>query len=110
MSESLPGDNDFDDAWEHWLMEVGIDLAEEIEDSIEATRYRMDMDDGTHAQWREDQLGVLLVLEEDEVRDLVTAIDGSKTGNIEDWVLVAGWTQHFISFLRHCLSQKDYDE
>jgi len=100
----------FEEVWREWLEDTGFDLADEIEETLENSKFLMDMDDGTHAQWRGDHLGVLILLHKDEVRRLVYATQGQANGgSIEDWLALSSWTLAFTSFLEQCLLLEEPD-
>lgn len=102
--------SDFEVVWDDWLEAVGVDIDCEIEENLERSQFMLDMDDGTHAQWRESQLGVLLMLDRDEVEQLVLARDAAENGRIEGWLVITSWMMGFTAFLDQCLSlQEDRD-
>jgi hypothetical protein len=97
-------DADFEDVWDDWLEAVGVDIDCEIEENFERSQYMLDMDDGTHAQWRESQLGVLLILSREEVEQLVLARALARQGEIEGWITMTSWVMGFTTFLDQCLT------
>ena len=100
----------FERVWEDWLNGTGLDLADEIKETLENSKFLMDMDDGTHAQWRGDHLGILVMMHKDEVRRLVQATQGQMNGgSVEDWLALSSWTLAFTSFLEQCLSLEEPD-
>ena len=115
---SLPNDDkrlvnvssDFDSVWYDWLEVVGVEIDCEIEEELERSRFMLDMDDGTHAQWRESHLGVLLMLTKEEVEDLVVARHLSNSGDIEGWVTLTTWVMGFTSFLDQCLLGRNREQ
>jgi len=100
---SVDVDSDFEDIWYEWLEAVGVDIDCEIEENFERSQYMLDMDDGTHAQWRESQLGVLLVLTREEVESLVLARQKAKDNDINSWLTLTSWVMGFTTFLDQCL-------
>lgn len=96
-------DSNFEDIWYDWLESVGVDIDCEIEENFERSQYMLDMDDGTHAQWRESQLGVLLVLTREEVEALVLARQKAKDNDINSWLTLTSWVMGFTTFLDQCL-------
>ncbi len=103
-SERLVDVDNFDDVWNDWLEAVGVDIDCEIEENFERSQFMLDMDDGTHAQWRESQLGVLLILSREEVEELVLARALAKQGEIEGWIAMTSWVMGFTTFLDQCLT------
>ena len=103
-SERLANVDNFDDVWNDWLEAVGVDIDCEIEENFERSQFMLDMDDGTHAQWRESQLGVLLILSREEVEELVLARALAKQGEIEGWITMTSWVMGFTTFLDQCLT------
>ena len=100
----------FERVWEDWLNGTGLDLEGEIEETLENSKFLMDMDDGTHAQWRGNHLGVLIMMHKDEVRRLVQATQGQMNGgSVEDWLALSSWTLAFTAFLEQCLSLEEPD-
>lgn len=100
---SVDVDSDFEDIWYDWLEAVGVDIDCEIEENFERSQYMLDMDDGTHAQWRGSQLGVLLVLTREEVESLVLARQKAKDNDIHSWLTLTSWVMGFTTFLDQCL-------
>jgi len=99
----------FERIWEDWLNGTGLDLEGEIEETLENSKFLMDMDDGTHAQWRDGQLGVLILLSREEVEILVNATHRGQGIAVEDWLMVSSWTLAFTSFLERCLLLEEPD-
>ena len=96
--------DNFEDIWDDWLEAVGVDIDCEVEENFERSQFMLDMDDGTHAQWRESQLGVLLILSREEVEELVFARALAKQGEIEGWITMTSWVMGFTTFLDQCLT------
>lgn len=107
----VPEDSErFETIWEDWLDGTGLDLEGEIEESLENSKFLMDMDDGTHAQWRGDHLGVLIMLRREDVEKLVEANHGQMNGgSVEDWLALSSWTMAFTDFLEQCLFLEEPD-
>jgi hypothetical protein len=107
----VPEDSErFETIWEDWLDGTGLDLEGEIEESLENSKFLMDMDDGTHAQWRGDHLGVLIMLRREDVEKLVEANHGQMHGgSVEDWLALSSWTMAFTEFLEQCLFLEEPD-
>lgn len=103
--------SDFDATWQDWLENVGVDIDIEVEENLERYRFMLDMDDGTHAQWRGGQLGVLLLMDEEEVHALVDARRrATSESDLEAWVMVCSWAMGFTLFLDQCLEMKNLME
>lgn len=96
--------DNFEDIWDDWLEAVGVDIDCEVEENFERSQFMLDMDDGTHAQWRGSQLGVLLILSREEVEELVLARALAKQGEIEGWITMTSWVMGFTTFLDQCLT------
>lgn len=102
--ERLVDVDNFEDIWDDWLEAVGVDIDCEVEENFERSQFMLDMDDGTHAQWRGSQLGVLLILSREEVEELVFARALAKQGEIDGWIAMTSWVMGFTTFLDQCLT------
>jgi len=72
----MPGDE-----WDAFLAEHGEDINTAVAESFAKNAHLFDIDDGTHAAWHGDRLGILLVLTEEEVETLAS----------EEWRLKEGF-------------------
>ena len=99
--------NDFEDIWNDWLETIGVDIDCEVEENFERSQFMLDMDDGTHAQWRESQLGVLLLFSREEVEELVVARARARDADIEGWMTLTSWVMGFTNFLDQCLIHQE---
>ena len=63
------------DEWETFLTEHGDDITSTVHDNMRREANLFDIEDGTHAGWCGDRLGILVVLTEEEAEGLVS----------EDW-------------------------
>jgi hypothetical protein len=100
-------DEQFEDTWADWMVEEGLDLEDSIQHELLANRHLMDMNDGTHGTWVDNALGVLVVFEDDEVRQLLNAWQESRDGNIMSLSSIMQWLQHFSLFLQDCVDSHD---
>jgi hypothetical protein len=100
-------DEQFEDTWADWMVEEGLDLEDSIQHELLASRHLMDMNDGTHGTWVDNALGVLVVFEDDEVRQLLNAWQESRDGNILSLSSIMQWLQHFSLFLQDCVDARD---
>ena len=58
--------------WETFLAEHGDDITATVRESFSQNTHLFDIDDGTHAAWHKDRLGILIVFTEDEAEHLAT--------------------------------------
>ena len=72
------------DEWEMFLAEHGDDITETVHGNMRRDVNLFDIEDGTHAGWCKDRLGVLIVLTEEEAEGLVS----------EDWRVQQGYSVH----------------
>ena len=100
-------DDKFEDDWANWMAEEGLELEDSIHHELLANRHLMDMNDGTHGTWVDNALGVLVVFEEEEVKELLDAWEESRDGNLMSLTCVMQWLQHFSSFLQDCVDAHD---
>ena len=64
-------DDQFEDQWAEWMAIEGLDIELEVADEIRSNITKLDMLDGTHGQWHDESLGVLIVFDSDEARNIV---------------------------------------
>ena len=64
------------------------------------------MRDGTHAQWMNDDLGVLLTFSNNEVSELLDAWDEAQDGNLIALTSLMNWLSGFSDFLASCIRAK----
>ena len=100
-------DEQFENSWADWMCEQGLDIEDEVRSSLLATRHLMDINDGTHGQWFDGSLGVLMVFEDVEIRELLDAWEQSREGNIMSLSSIMQWLQHLSLFLQECLDSHD---
>ena len=73
-----------DNAWDLFLAEHAEDIQTSITENLVKNAHLFDTNDGSHAGWYNDELGVLIVLTEDEVEALAS----------EDWRIEEGFANH----------------
>jgi hypothetical protein len=92
----------FDDLWANWMAVEGLDIEDEIHQTLLASKGLLDMDDGTHAQWVGGTLGVLLTFDFEEVDSILNAWDEAQDGNLIALSTLIHWLQGFTVFLQAC--------
>jgi hypothetical protein len=97
----------FDDIWANWMAEQGLDIEDEIEQTLLSSKGLLDMDDGTHAQWINGTLGVLLTFDLEEVEQLLDAWDQAEDGNMIALATLLQWLNGFSTFLKACTANSD---
>ena len=102
-------DAEFEHNWAEWMAVEGLDLEDEIASEMRESRHRLDMHDGTHGQWDNDELGVLIVFSEDEVRNILRQWDDANNGNIMSIFALMNWLEGVTTFLFDCLKLRDKD-
>ena len=70
-----------DSEWEAFLAEHGDDITTTVRESFSKNAHLFDINDGTHASWYDNQLGILVVFTEDEAEHLAS----------EEWRLKEGF-------------------
>ena len=106
---SGPSD-EFEDRWADFMAIEGLDLETEIADIIKDNIGKLDMDDGTHGQWLNDRLGVLIVFEGTEARGIVRSWKEATTGNLVALTALMNWLEGFSFFLEDCIQTRDYSD
>ena len=64
------------DEWETFLTEHGDDITSTVHDNMRREANLFDIEDGTHAGWCGDRLGILVVLTEEEAEGYLSASSG----------------------------------
>ena len=100
-------DAEVEHTWAEWMAVEGLDLEDEIALEIKDNRHRLDMRDGTHGQWDGDELGVLIVFDEGEVRHILKSWEDASDGNIMSIFSLMNWLEGVTTFLFDCLKLKD---
>lgn len=72
------------DEWETFLADHGDDITSTVHANMRREANLFDIEDGTHAGWCGDRLGILIVLTEEEAEGLVS----------EDWRAQHGFIVH----------------
>ena len=99
--------DEFEDQWADFMAIEGLDLEDEIACSIKENMGKLDMEDGTHGQWMQDDLGVLIVFEGREAKGIVNSWKEATTGNLVALTKLLNWVEGFSFFLEDCLDTKD---
>ena len=73
-----------DNDWDLFLAEHADDIQTSITENLVKNAHLFDTNDGSHAGWSNDELGVLIVLTEEEVEALAS----------EDWRIEEGFANH----------------
>tara|TARA_R100000152_G_C6684296_1_gene117396 strand:+ start:250 stop:555 length:306 start_codon:yes stop_codon:yes gene_type:complete len=101
----MPEEPDLEYLWESWVSSAEAEeLESEVWDGLIDSVHLFDVNDGTHAGWVEDQLGVLLVFDLNEALMFSSETD-------EDAV---DWTIHQLVFsaveglIEHALQMRGY--
>lgn len=94
----------FDDLWANWMAEEGLAIEDEIHQTLLASKGLLDIDDGTHAQWVNGTLGVLLTFDIEEVDSILNAWEEAEDGNLVALATLMHWLQGFSGFLQACMT------
>jgi hypothetical protein len=103
---SGPSD-EFEDRWADFMAIQGLDIEDDIHNEIQENKFRLDMDDGTHAQWDNENLGVLIVFEAGEPESILNSWDEASKGNLIALTGLFHWLESFSLFLSDCMKLKD---
>ena len=103
------GEEHFEDHWADWMASEGLALEDEIQASMLATKGLLDIDDGTHAQWVDGKLGVLLTFELEEINSILNAWDEAEDGNMIALATLMHWLRGFSTFLEACMENIEED-
>ena len=109
MSEEYhnsPSD-EVEDRWADFMAGQGLDLEDEIQKTLEDNISKLDMIDGTHGQWQDDALGVLIVFDGAEVEKIVDSWALAMDGNLMAMSHIMNWMEGFQYFLEDCLNKRD---
>tara|TARA_R100000995_G_scaffold17867_1_gene7182 strand:+ start:6724 stop:7038 length:315 start_codon:yes stop_codon:yes gene_type:complete len=104
----VSSDEQFEDEWADFMAIQGLDIEEEIDQEIQANKFRLDMDDGTHAQWDGESLGVLIVFDRGEPEEILKSWEDASRGNLVALTALFHWLESFSFFLMDCMQQKDH--
>ena len=102
-------DSQFEHEWAEWMAIQGLDIEDEIEHEIKLNLTKLDMLDGTHGQWHEGELGVLIVFGEEEARGIVKHWKESAKGNLISLTSILNWIEGFSYFLQDCINTRDLE-
>lgn len=100
--------DEFEHQWAEWMAVEGLDMEDQINASIKDSAHCLDMRDGTHGQWDGDELGVLIVFDEEEVRKLLHSWeDAANNGNIMSILQLMHWMEGVTLFLKDCIRSRE---
>lgn len=102
-------DDQFEDQWAEWMAIEGLDIELEVADEIRSNITKLDMLDGTHGQWHDESLGVLIVFDSDEARNIVKHWKESAKGNLISLTCILNWVEGFSYFLQDCIETRDLE-
>ena len=102
-------DDQFEHQWAEWMAIEGLDIEVEVAEEIQHNKTRLDMLDGTHGQWHDEQLGVLIVFDSTEARNIVKHWKESAEGNLISLTCILNWIEGFSYFLQDCIDTKDLE-
>jgi hypothetical protein len=105
---SGPSD-EFEDRWADFMAIEGLDIEEEVSEEIRSNITRLDILDGTHGQWHDEHLGVLIVFNGDEARNIVKHWKESAKGNLISLTCILNWVEGFSYFLQDCIDSRDLE-
>ena len=88
----------------------GVQLEEDILQSLQDSRHILDIEDGTHASWYNNHLGTLLVFQHDEAASMVGAWHEADGGDLIALSRVLRWVNGFMDMLEQCLMLYDSSE
>ena len=95
---------DFESAWSSWFASsVREDLQAGIATELDRTSGIFDVQDGTHAKWNGEQLGVLTVFSADDLIALMCAWEEAEHGNWLAQKDVLVWLQKWMEFITCCV-------
>ena len=101
---------DFESAWSSWFASpVREDLQTGIATELERTSGLFDVQDGTHAKWNGERLGVLTVFNTDELIALMCAWEEAESGNWGAQTDVLSWLEKGMEFITWCVESAPPD-
>ncbi len=100
-------EEDLEEVWADFMAVEGLEIEDEIEHYLVQSRGLLDMVDGTHAQWVNEDLGVLLMFQEPELYHIVNAWDDAQEGNLVALASLMHWLEGFAEFLSRCITTRD---
>tara|TARA_R100001129_G_scaffold125160_1_gene87550 strand:- start:458 stop:775 length:318 start_codon:yes stop_codon:yes gene_type:complete len=101
--------DEFEHQWAEWMAIEGLDLEDQIQAEIKDSAHRLDMRDGTHGQWDGNDLGVLIVFDENEVRNLLRSWEEAQSGNMMSIFGLMNWLEGIAAFLGDCIKLRDLE-
>ena len=95
---------DYESAWSSWFASpVRHELQAGIAEELDRTSGIFDVQDGTHAKWNGDRLGVLTVFNTDELIALMCAWEEAESGNWLAQKEVLIWLEKWMQFITCCV-------
>jgi len=89
--------------WEHFLANEGDSIATEVAENLRESRHLLDINDGTHASWDSNRLGVLLVFNSQDACDFVGAWHDADDGNLIALARVLEWVGGMVGMVEQCV-------
>ena len=102
--------DDLDAQWSDFMASNGVQLEQDILQSLQDSRHILDIEDGTHASWYNNHLGTLLVFQHDEAASMVGAWHEADGGDLIALSRVLRWVNGFMDMLEQCLMLYDSSE
>ena len=99
--------DEFEDRWADFMAVEGMELEDSIAHNIQRDIGKLDMLDGTHGQWIDEQLGVLIVFQGKEAQGIVSSWKEATTGNLVALTSLMNWLEGFSFFLEDCIETRD---
>jgi len=99
--------------WAEFMAEQGLSLEQEILEQFRDQRHLLNIEDGTHASWHDDRLGVLLVFRDTDAADFVGAWRDADAGNLLALGRMLEWMTGLVHMVEHCVAlygSSDFDE
>jgi len=101
---------DLDAKWGDFMASNGGEIEQDIIRSFQENRHLLSIDDGTHASWYGNQLGVLLVFQRPEAEAMVGGWHDANGNDLIALSRVLGWVTGFVEMLEQCLTLYDSTE
>mgnify|MGYP003114679997 FL=1 len=99
--------DDLDAKWGDFMASSGVQLEEDILQSLQESRHILDIEDGTHASWYDSRLGTLLVFQHEEALSMIGAWHDADGGDLIALSRVLRWVSGFMDMLEQCLMLYD---
>ena len=101
---------DFDARWGDFMASNGVQIEEDVLRSFQESRHLLNIDDGTHASWYGDHLGILLVFQRPEAEAMVGGWQDASGGDLIALSRILGWVTGFVEILEQCPTLYDLTE